>query len=43
MSGFGVCWSGSANDAERALAPIRRLGTPVVDTLAAMFLLAYCT
>ena len=36
MSGFGVCWSGSANDAERALAPIRRLGTPVVDTLAAM-------
>ena len=32
--GFGVCWSGPAGQAERALAPIRRLGTPVADVQA---------
>lgn len=32
--GFGVCWSGPAGEAERALAPIRRLGTPLVDVEA---------
>jgi FAD/FMN-containing dehydrogenase len=33
VTGFGVCWSGNASDAERALAPIRRLGTPIMDGL----------
>jgi hypothetical protein len=28
-----VCYSGAAKDAERALAPLRKLGTPVSDTL----------
>jgi FAD/FMN-containing dehydrogenase len=32
--GFGVCWSGPAGQAERALAPIRRLGTPLADVQA---------
>jgi FAD/FMN-containing dehydrogenase len=36
MSGFGVCWSGDASGADRALAPIRRLGTPVVDSIGPM-------
>lgn len=31
MVGFGVCYSGAAAQAERALAPVRRLGTPIVD------------
>jgi FAD/FMN-containing dehydrogenase len=31
LAGFGVCHSGPANQADRALAPLRRLGTPVVD------------
>jgi FAD binding domain/Berberine and berberine like len=36
MTGFGICFSGNPSDAERALAPIRRLGTPVVDTVGPM-------
>jgi FAD/FMN-containing dehydrogenase len=36
MAGFGVCYSGPASEAERALAPVRRLGTPMVDGLRAM-------
>ena len=31
-----VCYSGPAKDAERALAPIRKLGTPVSDTIKTM-------
>jgi FAD/FMN-containing dehydrogenase len=31
VAGFGVCWSGPAGQADRVLAPIRRLGTPVAD------------
>jgi FAD/FMN-containing dehydrogenase len=33
MAGFAVCWSGREGDAERVLAPIRRLGTPLVDNV----------
>ena len=36
MAGFSVCYSGPESGAERALAPIRRLGTPAMDGLAAM-------
>lgn len=36
VAGFGVCWSGDPNGAETALAPIRRLGDPLVDTVGAM-------
>jgi FAD/FMN-containing dehydrogenase len=31
LTGFNVCWSGPAAGADRALAPFRRLGTPMVD------------
>ena len=31
MAGLSVCYSGSPSDAERVLAPIRRLGTPLFD------------
>jgi FAD/FMN-containing dehydrogenase len=31
--GFGVCYSGPPNQAERVLAPIRKLGTPLVDSV----------
>jgi FAD/FMN-containing dehydrogenase len=31
--GLGVCWSGPAAQADRALAPIRRLGSPIADTI----------
>ena len=34
--GFGVCYSGPEGDAERALAPVYGLGTPIVDTMQAM-------
>jgi len=34
--GFAVCYSGPENQAERALAPIRKLGTPIVDSIGAM-------
>ena len=30
---FGACYSGPPAEAERALAPLRRLGTPISDTL----------
>jgi FAD/FMN-containing dehydrogenase len=32
--GLNVCWSGPPDQAERALAPIRKLGTPVADDVA---------
>jgi FAD/FMN-containing dehydrogenase len=32
-AGFIVCWSGPASGAERALAPLRSLGTPLSDDL----------
>ncbi len=31
-----VCWSGAAGEAERALAPLRKLGTPLADTVKAV-------
>ncbi len=31
IAGFSVCWSGRAADFERAVEPIRRLGTPVME------------
>ena len=31
--GVGVCWSGDPAAGERALAPLRRLGTPLDDTI----------
>jgi FAD/FMN-containing dehydrogenase len=34
--GFDVCYSGAERDAERALAPLRKLGTPLSDTVKAM-------
>ena len=34
--GFGVCYSGPPNQAERRLAPIRKLGTPLVDSVQGM-------
>ncbi len=34
--GFGVCYSGPPNQAERVLAPIRKLGTPLVDSVQGM-------
>jgi FAD/FMN-containing dehydrogenase len=34
--GFDVCFSGAERDAERALAPLRRIGTPLNDTVRAM-------
>jgi FAD/FMN-containing dehydrogenase len=40
LAGFEVCWSGPHEEAERALAPIRRLGTPLVDEVRAMDYLA---
>ncbi len=36
VTGIAVCYSGSENDADRVLAPIRRLGTPLVDNFRAM-------
>jgi FAD/FMN-containing dehydrogenase len=33
---FPVCYSGPPRDVERVLAPLRALGTPVADTVAAM-------
>jgi FAD/FMN-containing dehydrogenase len=33
VAGFMVCYSGSPAGADRALAPLRRLGTPVADTV----------
>ena len=36
VAGFSVCYSGPENEAERVLAPIRKLGTPVFDGIEAM-------
>jgi FAD/FMN-containing dehydrogenase len=36
MVGFSVCYSGPANGADRALAPLRKLGTPLTDSVRAM-------
>ena len=36
VAGFSVCYSGRESDAERVLAPIRRLGTPSADTVRAV-------
>jgi FAD/FMN-containing dehydrogenase len=33
---FGICYSGPPADAERVLAPLRKLGTPLSDTIGAM-------
>ncbi|MEE2898184.1 MAG: FAD-binding protein [Gemmatimonadota bacterium] len=34
VAGFGVCYSGDPNKAEAALAPVRGLGTPIIDSVA---------
>ncbi|MGH7541817.1 MAG: FAD-binding oxidoreductase [Gemmatimonadota bacterium] len=36
VTGFSLCYSGPESEAERALAPIRALGTPAVDEIRAM-------
>ena len=36
MVGFSVCYSGSESEAEHVLAPVRRLGQPLVDGIQAM-------
>ena len=36
VAAFSVCYSGPESGADRALAPIRRLGTPVADTVKAV-------
>jgi hypothetical protein len=33
VAGFGVCYSGPPAGADRALGPLRRLGTPLADTI----------
>jgi FAD/FMN-containing dehydrogenase len=33
IAGFQVCWSGPESGAEAALAPLRRLGTPLSDSI----------
>jgi FAD/FMN-containing dehydrogenase len=35
VAGFHVCWSGPEGEAEKALAPLRALGTPIVDSVKA--------
>ncbi len=35
VAGFHVCWSGPESDADKVLAPLRALGTPIVDTVKA--------
>lgn len=35
MAAFSVCFSGAPSAADRVLAPLRRLGTPLQDTIAA--------
>ena len=35
VAGFHICWSGPENEAEKALAPLRALGTPIVDSVKA--------
>jgi FAD/FMN-containing dehydrogenase len=36
VAAFRVCWSGPAADADRVLAPLRALGTPMADTVGPM-------
>lgn len=36
VAGFDLCWSGPENEAERALAPLRRLGAPALDAVTAV-------
>ncbi len=36
IAGFSVCYSGSEYEAERVLAPVRRLGQPLVDGIRAI-------
>jgi FAD/FMN-containing dehydrogenase len=36
VAGFAVCYSGAPGQAERALAPLRGLDTPIVDDVAAI-------
>jgi FAD/FMN-containing dehydrogenase len=36
VAGFSVCYSGPAGEAERVLAPIRKLGSPLVDGVRAV-------
>jgi FAD/FMN-containing dehydrogenase len=33
MAGFGICYSGPANAADGVLAPVRKLGTPIMDAV----------
>ena len=33
VAGFGICYSGPPSQADRVLAPLRRLGTPLQDTV----------
>ena len=35
MAGLHFCWSGPESDTEKALAPFRRIGSPIMDTLKA--------
>jgi FAD/FMN-containing dehydrogenase len=36
IAGFGICYSGPPSQAERVLAPLRKLGTPLVDSVQGM-------
>jgi FAD/FMN-containing dehydrogenase len=36
VTGINICWSGPEQGAERALAPLRRLGEPLADTVKAI-------
>lgn len=36
VCGFDVCWSGASRDAERVLAPLRAVGTPLRDSVRAI-------
>jgi FAD/FMN-containing dehydrogenase len=35
VAGISVCWSGREEDTDRVLAPLRRVGTPIADDIAA--------
>jgi FAD/FMN-containing dehydrogenase len=36
VAGFGICYSGPPSQADRVLAPLRKLGTPLVDNIRGM-------
>jgi hypothetical protein len=36
VAGFSVCYSGDPSGADRALAPVRGIGTPIVDSVASV-------